>query len=77
MPRRAGQGGLNKGPLAEIREGLGLDGSGSNGSGYEVESVCVPCLSMLQGELPAAGVVWIKQDHLRAMDSLRVNAEWV
>lgn len=57
MPRRAGQGSLNKGPLAEIRQGLGLDssssgsgsGSGNNGSGYEVESVCVPCLSMLQG----------------------------
>lgn len=48
MPRKPGQGSLNKGPLAEIRSGLGLDDRPA-GSGYEVESVCVPCLSMLQG----------------------------
>lgn len=49
MPRKPGQASLNKGPLAEIRSGLGLDDRPS-GSGYEVESVCVPCLSMLQGK---------------------------
>ncbi|WWD01638.1 hypothetical protein V866_008583 [Kwoniella sp. B9012] len=35
-----------------LKEGLGLDEKNSNnaasGSGYEVESVCLPCLSMLQ-----------------------------
>jgi hypothetical protein len=52
MPRRPGQsGGLNKGPFAELKAGLGLDDrANSNGSGYEAESVCVPCLGMLQGE---------------------------
>lgn len=51
MPRKQGQASLNKSPLDEIRQGLGLDesSSGSRGNGYEVESVCVPCLSMLQG----------------------------
>jgi hypothetical protein len=48
MPRRAGQDSLNKGPFAELKAGLGLDDRPS-GSGYEAESVCVPCLGMLQG----------------------------
>lgn len=49
MPRRPGQEGMNRGPLAELKAGLGLDDRPS-GSGYEVESVCVACLGMLQGE---------------------------
>nr|XP_018264077.1 uncharacterized protein I303_03955 [Kwoniella dejecticola CBS 10117]OBR86235.1 hypothetical protein I303_03955 [Kwoniella dejecticola CBS 10117] len=62
MPRKAGQGSSSStnpssnGPgsiFSEIkeglREGLGLDEKSNNvGSGYEVESVCLPCLSMLQ-----------------------------
>ena len=54
MPRRAGFSsfsGTNNGPLAEIRAGLGLDDrKEAVPNGYEVESVCTPCLSMLQGE---------------------------
>jgi len=48
MPRRPGQS-RDKGPFAELKAGLGLDDRQSNGSGYEVEGVCVPCLGMLQG----------------------------
>lgn len=49
MPRRPGQS-KDKGAFAEIKAGLGLsEDRQSNGSGYEVESVCVPCLGMLQG----------------------------
>nr|XP_019013314.1 uncharacterized protein I206_01380 [Kwoniella pini CBS 10737]OCF52095.1 hypothetical protein I206_01380 [Kwoniella pini CBS 10737] len=63
MPRKAGQGSSslsstssNNGPgsifneiKAGLKEGLGLDEKSNNaGSGYEVESVCLPCLSMLQ-----------------------------
>ncbi|KAK4689969.1 hypothetical protein P7C73_g163, partial [Tremellales sp. Uapishka_1] len=56
MPRR---GRPNGGLGSEIREALGIEtsaeeaarraaGIGSGGTGYEVESVCLPCLSMLQ-----------------------------
>ncbi|OWZ62769.1 hypothetical protein AYX15_05126 [Cryptococcus neoformans] len=49
MPRRPGQAALNPRPLSELKAGLGLDDKrGSSGSGYEAESVCLPCLSMLQ-----------------------------
>jgi len=52
MPRRPGQS-RDKGAFAEIKAGLGLsEDRQSNGSGYEVESVCVPCLGMLQGTFP-------------------------
>lgn len=50
MPRRPGQAALNPKPLSELKAGLGLDdGRESSGSGYEAESVCLPCLGMLQG----------------------------
>ncbi|KIR53317.1 hypothetical protein I315_04355 [Cryptococcus gattii Ru294] len=49
MPRRPGQAALNPKPLSELKAGLGLDdGRESSGSGYEAESVCLPCLGMLQ-----------------------------
>lgn len=49
MPRRPGQQ-KDKGAFAELKAGLGLsEDRQSNGSGYEVEDVCVPCLGMLQG----------------------------
>jgi hypothetical protein len=51
MPRRPGQS-RDKGAFAELKAGLGLDDRQSNGSGYEVEGVCVPCLGMLQGMSP-------------------------
>ena len=51
MPRRAGEMAQNTGPLAEIRAGLGLDERRSAMNGYEVESVCLPCLTMLQGKV--------------------------
>ena len=52
MPRRAGESSSpSTGPLAEIRAGLGLDEKKTGLNGYEVESVCLPCLSMLQGKL--------------------------
>jgi len=57
MPRRAGQDSLNKGPFAELKAGLGLDDRPS-GSGYEAESVCVPCLGMLQGMSSGTGMIW-------------------
>ncbi len=50
MPRRAGEISTTNGPLAEIRAGLGLDENKSGLNGYEVESVCLPCLAMLQGK---------------------------
>nr|XP_019042956.1 hypothetical protein I302_08665 [Kwoniella bestiolae CBS 10118]OCF21886.1 hypothetical protein I302_08665 [Kwoniella bestiolae CBS 10118] len=62
MPRRAGQASSSSsssnsnGPASifneikeGLKEGLGLDEKSNNvGSGYEVESVCLPCLGMLQ-----------------------------
>ena len=57
MPRRAGASPFGAGSsvtmagLAEIRAGLGLEDKKEAPNGYEVESVCTPCLSMLQGEL--------------------------
>ncbi|WVQ78076.1 hypothetical protein IAT38_000157 [Cryptococcus sp. DSM 104549] len=49
MPRRPGQKSTPSGPMAEIRAGLGLDDRReSSSSGYEVESVCLFCLGMLQ-----------------------------
>lgn len=38
--------------MAEIRAGLGLDEKKSGVNGYEVESVCLYCLGMLQGPYP-------------------------
>ena len=51
MPRRAGSS-SDKGPIAEFKSVLGLDEGPSVMNGYEVESVCLPCLSMLQGLFP-------------------------
>lgn len=63
MPRKAGAGtpssssstGLFaelKGGIEDIRNELGLGNQVVHGgtNGYEVETVCMPCLSMLQGE---------------------------
>jgi hypothetical protein len=60
MPRRPGQS-RDKGPFAEIKAGLGLsEDRPSNGSGYEVEGVCVPCLGMLQGTFDFSVVISIE-----------------
>lgn len=48
MPRRAGSRPPD-GPLSAIKEELGIGTSKNVGGGYEVESVCLHCLSMLQG----------------------------
>ncbi len=56
MPRRADDTSTPSGPLAEFRAGLGLDEKKSGLNGYEVESVCLPCLAMLQGESGAVGM---------------------
>jgi len=50
MPRRAGQTSVNAGALASLKEELGIGSSKAVGGGYEVEPVCLHCLSMLQGE---------------------------
>lgn len=50
MPRRAGQP-PSAGLLSDIKEELGIGGSGRSMNGYEVESVCTHCLAMLQGML--------------------------
>ena len=50
MPRRAGETSSSSGAIAEIRDALGLDEKKAGMNGYEVESVCLPCLAMLQGK---------------------------
>jgi len=55
MPRRAGQTSVNAGALASLKEELGIGSSKAVGGGYEVEPVCLHCLSMLQGESPRVG----------------------
>lgn len=49
MPRRPGQASSSNGPLSALREEFGIGSLKAVGGGYEVESVCLHCLSMLQG----------------------------
>ncbi|ORY25739.1 hypothetical protein BCR39DRAFT_543166 [Naematelia encephala] len=71
MPRRPGQP-TNTSALAEIRQGLGLEERRSE-SGYDVESVCLHCLGMLQvtaAPLPILRSLPLKRlkDYLAAYD---------
>jgi hypothetical protein len=43
------------GAFSAIKEELGIGGERRTGSGYEVESVCLACLSMLQGRYSCLG----------------------
>jgi hypothetical protein len=50
MPRKARSSSDQGGALAELKAAIGLDDRPREMNGYEVEGVCLPCLSMLQGE---------------------------
>ena len=54
MPRRSPTSAAPSGPLAELKEGLGLSEKKEVMGGYEVESVCLHCLTLLQGQSDSA-----------------------
>jgi hypothetical protein len=63
MPRRADQS-APSGPFSAIKEELGIGSSKNVGGGYEVESVCLHCLSMLQGWSARRGIsAWPSERH--------------